>query len=448
MIPTLDHIPVASGDSARQLTGAASAAEGPANAESGARFGDILNSQEGLSAGTENSKPVKTTGSEEGGKELHGGNNLQPEEQAQAQAETSEQDSGNALSGEASAVERQKVAGYESEMPHSMPLPPGLNVAQAAIDGTPAREHVPEKLLAGTAGIADAVQEADVPDVGLLSSVSHAIPLAELEGQIDDGLAQSARLSNPAVSDVLKNEILRQGMGRPGGVDLDASIAGLSMGDEPGDLPLRQVVEINQLRQLQQALTTSRLGSEAADQLVDVGSQSKTNTFNQSQGGLLGTLIPASEPGMPPGLKVSSSGALPTPLNSPNWSNEFVGRVNLFLKQGIQEASLQLTPPDLGRLEIKISTDGDQTRMLFMVQNAAAREAIEQAMPRLKDMLEQGGLQLAHSEVADQSQSGQRDSETEGEGRASTFASTDPAAEVEVRELSVTVSDAIVDYYI
>ncbi|MFK8047093.1 MAG: flagellar hook-length control protein FliK [Halioglobus sp.] len=111
----------------------------------------------------------------------------------------------------------------------------------------------------------------------------------------------------------------------------------------------------------------------------------------------------ASEVSSSSSVKATSVVTLPTPVSDPNWNQEFVGRIGVMVEKGVSEAKLQLTPAELGRMEVKISTDGDQTKILFTVQNTPAREAIEQAMPRLREMLGQEGLQLAHSEVADHS---------------------------------------------
>jgi flagellar hook-length control protein FliK len=91
---------------------------------------------------------------------------------------------------------------------------------------------------------------------------------------------------------------------------------------------------------------------------------------------------------------------------------ELTTRMKLLLRDGVREARLQLHPAELGRLQVSVSTDGDQARVSFIADTAAARDAIEQSMPRLRDMLEQNGLQLAQSDVE------QRDLDQRGEGDA------------------------------
>jgi flagellar hook-length control protein FliK len=148
--------------------------------------------------------------------------------------------------------------------------------------------------------------------------------------------------------------------------------------------------------------------ARAADTLQPA--TSATPTLGQA---LFGVTDATGEPLLSQRLE-SAAPLLPRPGDRA-WDGEFAGRLTMMVRNGVQEASLQLKPAELGRLEIQIATEGDQTRVHFLVQNAAAREAIEQAMPRLREMLEQSGLQLAQSDVADQSQSGGRERTYAGE---------------------------------
>src|SRR5690606_34213165 len=51
--------------------------------------------------------------------------------------------------------------------------------------------------------------------------------------------------------------------------------------------------------------------------------------------------------------------------------------------------------------QVRITTLHDQTQVQFLSQNAAVRDALDQALPRLREMLEAQGLQLAHADVSD-----------------------------------------------
>jgi flagellar hook-length control protein FliK len=87
---------------------------------------------------------------------------------------------------------------------------------------------------------------------------------------------------------------------------------------------------------------------------------------------------------------------------------------------------------------------------MFAVDSVAARDAIEQAMPRLRELLEQGGLQLSHSEVADHSQSQKEQSQID-EGLVGDNLSSEPEEDgegVETWQLGVASTSSTVDYYI
>ena len=93
--------------------------------------------------------------------------------------------------------------------------------------------------------------------------------------------------------------------------------------------------------------------------------------------------------------------------DSAEFPQEVVARVRMIQGQGQTEARINLHPAELGRLQIAITSEGDATRVAFVVDNAQAKEALEQAMPRLREFLQQAGLQLTEGSV---SQQGQQDS--------------------------------------
>lgn len=140
------------------------------------------------------------------------------------------------------------------------------------------------------------------------------------------------------------------------------------------------------------------------------------------------------------------------PMGHESWGDELASRVSLLVKNGASEARLQLNPAGLGHLAIDIQTDGDKAVITFHAQQGATRDAIEQAMPRLREMFEQSGLQLTQSSVSDQSQSGQRNG-----GQASDVVAALQAQEADDSEAGLpdassylpgaAMASALVDYY-
>jgi flagellar hook-length control protein FliK len=103
---------------------------------------------------------------------------------------------------------------------------------------------------------------------------------------------------------------------------------------------------------------------------------------------------------------------------TPQFSEELGGQVRVFVNNGLQEARLQLTPADLGKVQITINTDGDHARVVFVAETAVARDLLDQSMPRLREMLQQSGIQLAQGDVSDQAESQRREASAGGDAEA------------------------------
>lgn len=110
------------------------------------------------------------------------------------------------------------------------------------------------------------------------------------------------------------------------------------------------------------------------------------------------------------------STSIMTPLQSPGWSQQMTDQVNLMLKGGFQQADIKLNPAHLGPMEIKLSMNDDKASIHFVSQHAPVRDAIDSALPRLREMLEQQGVSLADVDVSAQSEQQQSDAEAQQSG--------------------------------
>jgi len=91
------------------------------------------------------------------------------------------------------------------------------------------------------------------------------------------------------------------------------------------------------------------------------------------------------------------------PVTQDKWADEFSQKITwLASSNKDQTAELHLNPPQLGPLDVVIKVSGDQATAMFTSPHAAVREAIEQAMPRLRDMLANNGIMLGNATVSDQ----------------------------------------------
>ncbi|MBB1309560.1 flagellar hook-length control protein FliK [Pseudoalteromonas sp. SR41-8] len=88
-------------------------------------------------------------------------------------------------------------------------------------------------------------------------------------------------------------------------------------------------------------------------------------------------------------------------------------RVSALLSINNKEAEIRLDPPEMGSMQIRIRSDAEQAQINFVVQNQQAKEALEQSMPRLREMLAQQGIELGESSI----QQGNSQSDTGGDGQ-------------------------------
>ena len=107
--------------------------------------------------------------------------------------------------------------------------------------------------------------------------------------------------------------------------------------------------------------------------------------------------------------------------NAQQAAPELAQRMTLMIGQKWHEAEIQLEPQGLGKMSIQLSIDQDQkANVQFVVQQGNARELLEHALPKLRDMLANQGVQLGQTSVQQQA-AGQQQSQgqlaQQGQGR-------------------------------
>lgn len=107
-------------------------------------------------------------------------------------------------------------------------------------------------------------------------------------------------------------------------------------------------------------------------------------------------LLASGQPVAPP----TASATVAVPFGQAGWGQAFGNQVVWAVNQGMPAAQLHLSPPDLGPLSVRISLDQDQASINFSSAHALVRDAIEAALPRLRDMLGAQGITLADVNVA------------------------------------------------
>jgi flagellar hook-length control protein FliK len=146
----------------------------------------------------------------------------------------------------------------------------------------------------------------------------------------------------------------------------------------------------------------------------------------------------------------------PLPMQQGGWSEAVVDRVMVMSSQNLKSAEIQLDPAELGRLEVRISVNQEQTQVTFASPHAGVRDALDAQMHRLRELFAQQGMNLLDVNVSDQSlnrgwQGQGQDGEGKGRGGAgSALLGGDeevrPGA-IEVARGPLTAARGLVDYY-
>ena len=81
-------------------------------------------------------------------------------------------------------------------------------------------------------------------------------------------------------------------------------------------------------------------------------------------------------------------------------------------------AEIRLDPAELGSVHIKVAVSGESATVNFVVQSLQARDAVDTATPRLREMLAEKGIELGQSSVREENdgQQGKEDGELARDG--------------------------------
>jgi flagellar hook-length control protein FliK len=82
------------------------------------------------------------------------------------------------------------------------------------------------------------------------------------------------------------------------------------------------------------------------------------------------------------------------------WHDALATRIQWLVDHDVGEAKIKLNPPELGALDVKISLLDDKTYVQMTAHSASARDELAQGLPRLRELLSAGGLELGGATVS------------------------------------------------
>jgi flagellar hook-length control protein FliK len=87
--------------------------------------------------------------------------------------------------------------------------------------------------------------------------------------------------------------------------------------------------------------------------------------------------------------------ALQPPLGSPAFPGALASQLTLWVRKGVQQAQLHLSPEALGPVQVAISLDGHRAQVHLSAAQGSTRQVLEQALPTLAGHLAEAGFALA-----------------------------------------------------
>ncbi|VXC55331.1 Flagellar hook-length control protein [Burkholderia sp. 8Y] len=100
-------------------------------------------------------------------------------------------------------------------------------------------------------------------------------------------------------------------------------------------------------------------------------------------------------------MTAATSAAIAPHVGASGWDDAFSQKVVFVSKSDQQSAELTLNPKDLGPLQVTLQVADNHAHALFVSQHAQVREAVEAAMPKLREAMEANGISLGSTSVSD-----------------------------------------------
>jgi len=178
-----------------------------------------------------------------------------------------------------------------------------------------------------------------------------------------------------------------------------------------------------------------------------LGERVASQTLNNSENVRLNTPSSSTETRAQLPLGLQSIGL---PVTHQKWGQALGQRVVYMANQQIQQAQITLNPEKLGPVQVRLQIDRDQkVNVVMTAQHGVTREAMEAAVPRLREMLEQSGINLGSVDVNDQKQFSESEKEGSGNQQASPSlkGEGDEGRVDNLSDIIVHSTDNVVDYY-
>lgn len=139
---------------------------------------------------------------------------------------------------------------------------------------------------------------------------------------------------------------------------------------------------------------------------------------------------------------------IPVPVTHPQWGDKFADHIAWMGNNDVKSAVIKIHPEELGPIEISVKVEKNSASVNIISHSAQVRDVMDQAIPKLRDMMSTEGLNLAEINISADQRSGnafaqQNNSQQQNDGTAF----TDGDEEVQMVSTVKKPPKGLVDYF-
>jgi flagellar hook-length control protein FliK len=241
--------------------------------------------------------------------------------------------------------------------------------------------------LTGEAASLGVLQSAAVADQQVTSGVtSQVTPTVGVLGQQSSVLAELSQAAVSPASDAVKLAMQQSDV-------LDQSNAFDGTALELESLEAQAMAVDAEAQQVEIANARAMLGSRVTQD----GFSEPANMFHATASGIVAA--PVSQRSEP-GISIPVAPQL-VPLNSGNADEALLDNVQWMIGENVRNATLSVTPAGMGQISIKVDMEGEQVSVSIVASQGATREALDAALPRLREQLMLQGHESVRVDIGD-----------------------------------------------
>lgn len=287
-----------------------------------------------------------------------------------------------------------------------------------------------------------------------LQPVSIAVPgltqqVVNTSEQLDSTRQSMPDVKQVNIADLIENEAAFRD--RPRARPLTIAVHGSLTATQPEQLS----IEADPLMKMQLQVTAAQLPEQlvANKRLLESMVSGNQPDIDSLHTAMARTAVASAATISEPLVSTSHQATISQTLTHADWGQGMSKQVMLLVNQNIRSAELRLNPANLGPIEIRIDMDEEMVNVSFSSKHAVVREAVEQALPRLREMFNENGLSLGDADISQHSFAEQRagDFEQASEQQAQFpigQPTTGETQELTAENAHITTRVGLVDYFI